>query len=118
MTEAARRFHGISRTGVFNHGPGTARCRGIATSPALQPPARVVSPDHGLARMTSISELTMLGGERYRVRGEAKAVERVILDAARGSLMQFAWLTDAESGEQVGVNPEHVVMLKGVGSEG
>lgn len=66
--------------------------------------------------MASITEITVLGGERYRVEGEAKAVERLILDAARGSLMQLAWLTDAESGEPIGVNPECVVMLRALGS--
>jgi hypothetical protein len=62
--------------------------------------------------MASITEITVLGGERYRVEGEAKAVERLILDAARGSIMQFAWLTDAQTGDSVGINPECVVMLR------
>ena len=26
--------------------------------------------------------------------------------------MELAWLTDAATGQQVGVNPEHVVMLR------
>jgi hypothetical protein len=62
--------------------------------------------------MTSITEITFLTGERGRVEGEAKDVERLILDAARGSIMQFAWLTDAEAGEPIAVNPECVVMLR------
>jgi hypothetical protein len=62
--------------------------------------------------MASITEITVLGGERHRVEGEAKDVERLILDAARGSIMQFAWLTDAQSGESLGINPECVVMLR------
>ena len=66
--------------------------------------------------MTSITEITVLGGERYRVEGGAKDVERLILDAARGSIMQFAWLTDAQTGEPLGVNPECVVMLRALGS--
>ena len=66
--------------------------------------------------MASITEITLLGGERYRVEGEAKQVERLILDAARGSIMQLAWLTDAESGDSIGVNPECVVMLRALGS--
>ena len=41
--------------------------------------------------MTSITEITILGGERHRVEGDAKAVERLILDAARGSIMELAW---------------------------
>ena len=66
--------------------------------------------------MTSITEITILGSERYRVEGEAKDVERLILDAARGSIMQLAWLTEADSGESIGVNPECVVMLRALGA--
>jgi len=62
--------------------------------------------------MTSITEITFLTGERCRVEGEAKDVERLILDAARGSIMQLAWLTDAQSGEPLAINPECVVMLR------
>ena len=62
--------------------------------------------------MASITEITVLGGERYRVEGEAKAVERLILDAARGSIMQLAWLTEAQTGESLAVNPECIVMLR------
>ena len=62
--------------------------------------------------MTSITEITFVTGERCRVEGEAKDVERLILDAARGSIMQLAWLTDAESGEPLAINPECVVMLR------
>ena len=64
--------------------------------------------------ITSTTEITLAGGERYRVHGEAKEVERLILDAARGSIMELAWLTDDETGESVGVNPEYVVMLRGL----
>jgi hypothetical protein len=66
--------------------------------------------------MSSVTEITVLGGERYRVEGEAKDVERLILDAARGSIMELAWLTDVQTGEPLGINPECVVMLRGVGS--
>ena len=67
--------------------------------------------------MTSTTEITILGGERYRVEGDVKQVERTILDAARGSIMQLAWLVEAGSGESLGVNPECVVMLRTVRSE-
>jgi hypothetical protein len=62
--------------------------------------------------MTSITEITFVTGERCRVEGDAKDVERVILDAARGSIMQLAWLTDAQAGTPLAVNPECVVMLR------
>jgi hypothetical protein len=59
-----------------------------------------------------------LAGERYRVNGDANAVERLIVDAARGLIMQLAWLTDIETGEPIGVNPEYVMMLKAPGPNG
>jgi hypothetical protein len=62
--------------------------------------------------MTPTTEITLVDGARYRVEGDAKAVERTILDAARGSIMELAWLTEVESGEQLGINPEYVVMLR------
>jgi hypothetical protein len=68
--------------------------------------------------MTSITEITFLTGERCRVEGEAKDVERLIVDAARGSIMQFAWLIDAEAGESVTINPECVVMLRALKPSG
>jgi hypothetical protein len=58
------------------------------------------------------TELTVVGGERYRVEGAAADVERTILDAARGSIMEFAWFEDADTGERIGINPEHVIMLR------
>lgn len=74
------------------------------------------APNFDFDIMTSITEITVVSGERCRVDGEARDVERHILDAARGSIMQFAWLTEAQSGESLGVNPECVVMLRSLGS--
>ena len=76
--------------------------------------------DHwrGVASLTVLTEITLLGGEAHRVEGEAKDVEQAILSAARGSIMQFAWFTDAQTAEPVGVNPEHVMMLRAVGATG
>jgi hypothetical protein len=66
--------------------------------------------------MGSITEITLLGGERHRVEGQAKEVEQVILGAARGSIMQLAWFTEAGSAEALGINPEHVLTLRAVES--
>ena len=60
----------------------------------------------------SLTEITLLGGVRHRVDGDVKQIEQLILDAARGSIMQFAWLTDTETSERVGVNPEYVMTLR------
>jgi hypothetical protein len=65
---------------------------------------------------TLTSEITVSTGDRYRIQTGVKDVERVILDAARGSIMQLAWLVEADTGKDLGVNPEHVVTLRAVGS--
>jgi hypothetical protein len=63
---------------------------------------------------TSATELTVVTGEPYRVERDIKEVERAILDAARGSLMQLAWLVEVETGENLAVNPDQVVMLRAI----
>jgi hypothetical protein len=64
---------------------------------------------------TPITEITVVSGECYRVEGAPKDVERSILDAARGSIMQFAWFIEAETGDGLAINPESVVLLRAVG---
>ena len=66
--------------------------------------------------MSAITEIGVLGGGLYRVEGDARDVERLILDAARGSIMEFAWLVEADTGERLGINPESVVTLRPVAS--
>ena len=66
--------------------------------------------------MTSITEIAVITGERYRVEGDPKDVQRIILDAARGSILQLAWLVEAETSEDLAVNPEYVVTLRAVHS--
>jgi hypothetical protein len=63
---------------------------------------------------TTATEILLVTGERYQVRGEVKHVERTILDAARGSIMQLAWLIEISSGTELAVNPEHIVSLRTV----
>ncbi len=59
-----------------------------------------------------ITELTLLGGDRLRVEGDPHDIERTILSAARGSILEFAWMTEADSGRRVGVNPDQVLLLR------
>ncbi len=66
--------------------------------------------------MASETEITLLGGERHRVDGDVKEIERLILDAARGSILQLAWLTDARTAEPLGVNPTYVMTLRALKS--
>jgi hypothetical protein len=65
--------------------------------------------------MAATTEVTVSGGGRYTVEGEAADVEQRILAAARGSIMELAWLTDAETGGALGLNPAFVVTLRAVG---
>lgn len=65
--------------------------------------------------MTAATEITLVDGSRYRIAGDAKDIEQRILDAARGSIMELTWLTTADSGEELGINPEYVVMLRALG---
>ncbi len=62
--------------------------------------------------MTSSTEVTVVSGARFLVEGDATRIEAIILGAARGSIMELAWMTDAETGERIGINPEHVVTLR------
>ncbi len=61
-----------------------------------------------------MTEIVVVGGGRFRVEGSAQETEGLIIDAARGSIMQLAWLTEAETGERLGVNPEHVVVVRSI----
>jgi uncharacterized protein YlzI (FlbEa/FlbD family) len=70
--------------------------------------------EHSLEPTTPTTEITLVDGSRYRVEGDAKDIEQKILDAARGSIMELTWLIAADSGEQLGINPEYVVMLRSV----
>jgi hypothetical protein len=65
-------------------------------------------------RVLSVTEIMLVGGERLRVEGEARSVEAAILSAARGSLMELAWMTEAHSGQPVGINPDHVLLIRAV----
>jgi hypothetical protein len=69
-----------------------------------------------LSATANTTEVTVVGGDRYQVDGDPKDVEKTILDAARGSLMQLAWLVESETGALLGINPECVVMLRALGS--
>jgi hypothetical protein len=62
--------------------------------------------------MTEITEIALLGGERLRIQGDAKEVEAAVLAAARGSLMELAWITEADTGRRVGINPDHVILIR------
>ena len=60
----------------------------------------------------ALTLITMATGERYQVEGSAESVEAAIVGASRGSIMQFAWLTETGTGRSIAINPLHVVALE------
>jgi len=66
----------------------------------------------GYLNTVPVTEITLTGGERLRVEGDPQQVEGAILSAARGSIMELAWMTEADSGQRIGLNPDHVLMLR------
>ncbi len=58
------------------------------------------------------TEIVLAGGERVRVEGDAKRAETAIVSAARGSILELAWLTEAGTRRRVGLNPDHVLMIR------
>lgn len=64
--------------------------------------------------MPSTTEITVATGDRYRVTGSPAEIERLILNAARGSIMELAWMVEAETGERLGLNPDCVVSLRAI----
>ena len=60
----------------------------------------------------ALTLIIMDTGERYQVDGSAESVEAAIVGASRGSIMQFAWLTETGTGRSLAINPLHVVALE------
>ncbi|MGH2832629.1 MAG: hypothetical protein ACRDK2_07620 [Solirubrobacteraceae bacterium] len=58
-----------------------------------------------------VTEILVVGGERFRVQGAPDEVEHKIVDAARGSILELVSLTQAESGELIALNPAHIVAI-------
>lgn len=58
--------------------------------------------------------VTVVTGQRYEIRGSPETVEAAIVGASRGSIMQFAWFTEAGSGGSIAINPNHVVALEAI----
>jgi hypothetical protein len=79
-------------------------------------PDLMSSSEDQLRPTTGTTEILLTTGDCYRVDGDAKEVERMILDAARGSLLQLAWLIEADTGRKLAVNPEHVAALRAMGT--
>ena len=57
------------------------------------------------------TEIVLSNGERLEVEGSPKEVESKILAAARGSIMELVWLTEAATRRRVAVNPDYVMTI-------
>jgi hypothetical protein len=60
----------------------------------------------------AVTTVVVVTGERYEVQGSPSDVEAAIVAASRGSIMQLAWVTEADSGRSIALNPLHVVALE------
>lgn len=60
------------------------------------------------------TELILITGDHYEIDGSAEEVERQLLDASRGSLLELVWLSESETGRALGVNPAHIVAIRAV----
>jgi hypothetical protein len=72
----------------------------------------MADPEGSAGDPIAVTLVTLATGERYEVDGSAESVEASIVGASRGSIMQFAWLTEAATGRSIAINPLHVVALE------
>jgi hypothetical protein len=60
----------------------------------------------------------LMTGEALEVDGSLEHVAKQLEDAARSSAGALAWFSESATGEKVGLNPVHVVMLRAVEAPG
>jgi len=58
------------------------------------------------------TRLLLATGEQLEVEGSSRDVYKALQDAARSSPGTLAWVHDENSGEEIAVNPSHVVTLR------
>jgi uncharacterized protein YlzI (FlbEa/FlbD family) len=58
------------------------------------------------------TELTVTSGEHFVVDGSPQEAEKRIVAAARGSIMELVWFTEAATGQPLALNPDHVVAVR------
>jgi hypothetical protein len=63
------------------------------------------------------AEIRMANSDAIRVEGALREVEQKLSDAARSGSSRLAWLTEEDSGQRVGVNPDQVVSLRPSGDQ-
>jgi hypothetical protein len=65
-----------------------------------------------MSTVSQVTEILVVGGERFRVQGPADEVESKIIAAARGSILELVSLVEAESGALIALNPAHIVAVR------
>jgi hypothetical protein len=66
--------------------------------------------------MTSTTEITVVTGDATASTETPSTSNRSSSTRRAVPIMEFAWLVDAETGEDLAVSPERVVILRAVGS--
>ncbi|MFL5867370.1 MAG: hypothetical protein ACJ766_09775 [Thermoleophilaceae bacterium] len=60
----------------------------------------------------STTRLLLTTGEELEVEGDGRDVYKALQDAVRSSPGTLAWVHDENTGEEIAVNPSHVVTLR------
>jgi hypothetical protein len=60
----------------------------------------------------SCAEITLINGDTFTVKGSVDEVEKKLSDAARSGQSRLAWFTEHATGNRVGVNPDHLAVLR------
>lgn len=59
------------------------------------------------------SEIRLANGDALTVEASLEEAEKRLSDAARSGQSRLAWFTESRTDLKVGINPRHVVSLKG-----
>jgi hypothetical protein len=59
-----------------------------------------------------VTEILLVTGERLDVDETFEQAEACIIGASRGSMLEFAHLTDSATARTIAVNPAHVVAIR------
>lgn len=56
--------------------------------------------------------IELSNGSILQVEGNLGSIEKELSDAARSGQSRLAWFEEPETGQSVGVNPDHVALLR------
>jgi hypothetical protein len=58
------------------------------------------------------AEIRLVSGDVHAVEGTLEEVEKGLSDAARSGQARLAWFKEHATGDQIGINPAHVAVLR------